>query len=168
VRVGTESKQARDKEGGQIVDIEIPRTLAAGHEHLHAELAKAVEVGGNTGEAARVVAELMQVHARREAEHALRLLGLLPLLAAMQVSPEMEEAVALTERLKADLPTMLEEHDAIVGALERLAVAAQRENRPEYARFAQQLKMHARAEEEVLYPAALLVGEYVKLRLRGQ
>jgi hypothetical protein len=30
--------------------------------------------------------------------------------------------------------------------------------------FAEKLKLHAKNEEEVFYPAAILVGEYLKLR----
>ena len=40
--------------------------------------------------------------------------------------------------------------------------AAQAENRPEFARFAEKLILHARTEEEVLYPAAILVGEWLQ------
>jgi hypothetical protein len=62
---------------------------------------------------------------------------------------------------------MLDEHASIVGALGALADAATRERKLEYAAFADELKLHAQTEEEVLYPAAILVGEYVKLR-RGR
>jgi hypothetical protein len=34
-----------------------------------------------------------------------------------------------------------------------------------HARFAEKLMLHAKTEEEVLYPAAILVGEYLKLKL---
>ena len=49
--------------------------------------------------------------------------------------------------------------------LDRLTEAAAAERRPEAARFAAGLKRHARTEEEVLYPAALLLGAYLRLRL---
>ena len=53
---------------------------------------------------------------------------------------------------------MLEEHKQIVGALENLTHAAKQENKSEYIHFAEKLKLHAQTEEEVLYPAAILVG----------
>jgi hypothetical protein len=34
------------------------------------------------------------------------------------------------------------------------------EQRPEFAHFAEKLILHARTEEEVLYPAAIRVGEW--------
>ena len=43
--------------------------------------------------------------------------------------------------------------------------AAKRENKHESIRFSEKLAMHAQTEEEVLYPASILVGEYLKLRL---
>jgi len=38
---------------------------------------------------------------------------------------------------------------------------------PEHARFAEKLMLHAQTEEEVLYPAAILVGEYLKVKLES-
>lgn len=150
------------------MNFEIPQPVKAEHEALHAELAKAVRAGGETGDAARTVADLLHPHFAREEEFAMPPLGLLSRLAAGTVTPEMAAVLSMTDRLKADLPQMLDEHRRIVGALERLAEIARREKRPEYADFAEKLVLHAQAEEEVLYPAAILIGEYVKLRLGTQ
>jgi hemerythrin superfamily protein len=35
-----------------------------------------------------------------------------------------------------------------------------------FAEFARKLILHAQMEEEVMYPAAILVGEYVRLALQ--
>lgn len=43
--------------------------------------------------------------------------------------------------------------------------AATAEQHAGYARLAQKLILHAQLEEEGLYPASILVGEYVKLKL---
>jgi len=80
----------------------------------------------------------------------------------------MADVFALTDRLEAELPGMLAEHLQIKAALGDLVAAANAEKKPEYARFAEKLMSHARTEEEVLYPAALLVGRYLKLRLGGK
>jgi hypothetical protein len=60
---------------------------------------------------------------------------------------------------------MLEEHKQIVAALDKLKLAATEENKTEYIEFAEKLKLHAQTEEEVMYPAAILVGKYVKFKL---
>jgi len=59
---------------------------------------------------------------------------------------------------------MLKEHKAIVDALDDLKDEAKKARRSEYLLFAEKLILHARNEEEVLYPAAVLVGEYIKLK----
>jgi hypothetical protein len=81
------------------------------------------------------------------------------------VVPGMADVLALADRLEAELPGMLAEHQQIMAALGDLVAAANAEKRPKYAHFAEKLMSHASTEEEVLYPAALLVGRYLKLRL---
>jgi hypothetical protein len=51
-----------------------------------------------------------------------------------------------------------------VKALDELGRAASAERQPEVSRFVEELKGHAQNEEQVLYPAAILVGEYLKLK----
>ncbi|MBX4893232.1 hemerythrin domain-containing protein [Rhizobium bangladeshense] len=147
------------------MNFEIPQPLKAEHAELHAELADARRAGGRISEAAEEVAKRLHPHFIREEEIALPPLCLLAPLAAGGVAPEMADVLALTDRLEAELPVMLAEHKQIMAALGDLVVAANAEKRPKYARFAEKLMSHARIEEEVLYPAALLVGLYLKLRL---
>ena len=108
--------------------------------------------------------KVLHDHFVKEEEFALPPLGLLSSLARGEVDEEMRSAVGMTDRLKAELPKMLEEHKAVVAALEKLIVAAEAEKKPEHARFAKKLMLHAQTEEEVLYPAAVLIGEYLKLK----
>jgi hypothetical protein len=79
----------------------------------------------------------------------------------------MASVLALTDRLEAELPQMLAEHEAIVVALGELREAAERAGRSDIAEFARRLAQHARIEEEVMYPAAILVGKVVRQRLGG-
>jgi hypothetical protein len=142
----------------------IPEPLILEHEELHKELSAAIESGGETGRAANAVAELLHPHFVKEEEYALPPLGLLQSVAREQFEPEMVEVLSLTDRLKADLPEMVSEHQAVVAALEDLRAAAAAENKPEFGRFAEKLVLHARTEEMVFYPAAILVGEYVRTK----
>lgn len=148
------------------MEFKIPEPLKMEHEKLHSDLVNAMKVPGKVGEAARTVATLLHPHFVKEEEYALPPLGLLPTLAQGQVTSEMREVLAMTDRLKAELPQMLAEHKAIVAALEKLAEAAKAEGKPEIAHFAEKLKLHARTEEEVLYPTSILIGEYVKGQLQ--
>jgi len=143
-----------------------PQSLKAEHEELHAQLERAKKAGGATSEAAKAVAKVLHPHFLKEEEYALPPLKLLPVLAEGKTSQEMKAAVEMTSRLKAELSHMLDEHKQIVTALEALTASANSEGKEEHARFAEKLKLHARTEEEVLYPASILIGEYLKLKMR--
>jgi iron-sulfur cluster repair protein YtfE (RIC family) len=143
----------------------IPESLKLEHEELHADLVRATKAGGKTGEAAKAVAKVLHEHFIKEEEFALPPIGLLSALARGEVDKEMRSVLAMTDRLKTELPEMLREHEAVVAALKQLTVAAKEEKLPEHARFAEKLTLHAHTEEDVLYPAAILVGEYLKLKL---
>ena len=147
-----------------IMEIKIPQSLKIEHEELHDELRKAIKYGGKVGDAARGVANVLHLHFIKEEEYALPPLGLLSFLSQGKFSSEMQGIVPMTEKLKQDLPNMLEEHKQIVGALDNLVEVAKKENKTEIVVFAEKLKLHAKNEEEVLYPAAILVGEFLKLK----
>jgi len=135
------------------------------HDRLRQELERATAAGGETAEAARAVLKVLSPHMILEEEYAAPPLRLLQELARGEFNPEMSRILSRTETLKAELPRMLNEHKLIVTALRSLLQAAIKERHDGYASFAQKLIRHAQEEEEVLYPAAILVGEYVKLRL---
>lgn len=143
----------------------IPRSLKAEHDELHAVLVQATKAGGWTGEAAQAVARLLHPHFVKEEEYALPPLGLLVELTKGKVTPTMSSVLPMTDKLEAELPTMLSEHREIVAALKALVDAAKIEAKPEYVHFAEKLMAHARMEEEVSYPTALLIGRYVKTAL---
>lgn len=144
---------------------QIPESLKLEHEELHNQLAAATKVGGNIAEAAKLVAQTLHPHFVAEEEFAIPPLGILPQLADGKVNEEMEDVIKMTSKLKAELPKMLEEHKAIIAALDNLVKVAREENKPEYVEIAEKLKLHAKTEEEVTYPASILVGEYLKIKL---
>ena len=139
------------------------RPLRQEHDALHEELRRATRAGGEVGAAASELARLMHPHFVKEDEIALPPLGLLGALARGERDAAFDDVLALTDRLEAELPAMLDEHRSIVGALQRLQAAAERAGRDDIVAFAHQLMQHARTEEEVMYPAARLVGRHVRL-----
>ena len=143
----------------------IPISIQLEHKELHGELAKATREPGRLGDLAKNVAKILDPHFNKEEEYALPPLGLLSILAGGNITSEMGEVMLMTNKLKIELPQMLEEHKAIVAALTKLINEAKKASKPEYTLFAEKLTLHARNEEEVLYPAALVVGEYIKLKL---
>lgn len=150
------------------MEFKIPEPLEDEHEELHEELMRVItEVKGDTGKAAKKVAEIMHPHFVKEEEYAIPPLGLLAPLAKGEMTTEMADILRLTDRLKAEIPQMLAEHRAIVDALLKLADVAAKEDRMEVSFFAKKLIRHVQTEEEVLYPASILIGEYLKLKLKG-
>ena len=146
--------------------IDNPETvLTMEHKAMQDELARATRAGGETEKAAWHVTRVLFPHAYREEEFAMPPLMLLGRLARGEVTPDMESILSKTEIMKSELPRMLAEHKAIVTALRKLLQAATAEGQTGFASFAQKLILHAQMEEEILYPASILVGEYIKLKL---
>jgi hypothetical protein len=142
----------------------IPNALKVDHDKLHADLSAATKLPGKTGQAAKAVAAVLHEHFVNEEEFAMPPLALLAEIAEGRVTPEMRSVIAMTDRLKREMPQMLTEHKAIVKALNELEHAATAERHPEVGRFVEELTAHAQTEEQVLYPAAIVVGEFLKLK----
>jgi hypothetical protein len=143
----------------------IPEAVKGEHEALAAALARAAEEPGEIGKAAREVERLVRPHCVREETFALPPIALLPQLARGEVTSRAEQVLPLTDRLQRELGSMLEEHKRIVRALERLLAAAHAAERDEHAECARRWIRHARTEEDVFYPAAVLAGRYIRLKL---
>ncbi len=141
-----------------------PPSLKHEHEELHSDLGAATKAGGKTGPAAQAVAQALHPHFAKEEEYAMPPLSLLTRLAKGELPQDRETIIAMTDKLKTDFSHMLHEHKAIVIQLHKLMEAAKSEKRNEYVHLAERLILHAQTEEEVLYPAAILIGEYLKLK----
>ncbi|HET8669695.1 MAG TPA: hypothetical protein VFM05_03425 [Candidatus Saccharimonadales bacterium] len=160
----TATAQSAARNQQQHSPLPVPSSLKAEHAEIQAELAAAMRSGGSTERAAKDVAKLLNAHFVKEEEFAFPILALLPRLTSGEKIPERDELIRRSERFKVELPQMLQEHKAIVAGLTRLLEAARKENKPEQVHFVEKLKLHAQTEEELLYPAALMVGEYLRLR----
>jgi hemerythrin-like domain-containing protein len=159
--------------------LRIPESLELEHEELHEQLYKGIKEGGKVGEAAKAVADILHPHFEKEEEYALPPLGLLTSLlleeqeqrkgGKSKITKEMKNnVISMADRLKTDLSHMVEEHNEIVSSLNNLIEIAKIENKKELVQFAEKLKLHAKTEEQVLYPTAILIGEYLKLKSTEQ
>jgi iron-sulfur cluster repair protein YtfE (RIC family) len=150
--------------------IQIPKSVQAEHEAIHSALVEATKATGRVGSAAKELAEVLHPHFVREEQIALPPLGLLAPLTTGEHVPEtiLSEALAMSDTLKSELPRMLEEHKKIRAAVDKLRVAARADQATRYQQLAEELALHAQTEEEVLYPAAVLVGDIVRARLQGK
>lgn len=142
----------------------VPPAIRVEHEHLHHQLQAAVASGGTTGMRAREVAAILLPHFADEEAYAMPPLGLLESLARNESldEGEVQSAIRMAERLRREYGQMLKEHEVMTEALRKLAVSAKDEGKPDHAAFAEALIMHAQNEEQVLYPATLVIGDYLK------
>lgn len=161
---GTHEKEGHMQTATQF---EIPESMRIEHAEIHAELERATKLPGKVGDAARELAKILHPHFEREEQIALPPLALLAPLARGELTPEMREVLPMTDSLRAELPRMLEEHKAIRAATLRLGDAARAAGNHEVAELATKLGLHAQSEEEMFYPAAVLVGDLVRARLHA-
>jgi hypothetical protein len=159
---GTTSQEAR------AAQVQIPKSLQVEHAAIHSALVEATKAPGRVGAAAKDLADVLHAHFVREEEIALPPLGLLAPLAAKPRPEGMAEVLKMTDALKKELPRMLEEHKQIRAAVDKLRLAAREEKSPKFEQLADQLALHAQSEEEVFYPASLLVGEVIRARMEAK
>jgi hypothetical protein len=146
------------------MELKIPPSLKHEHGELRASLEIAGKAEGKSGAAAREVARLLFPHFKKEEEFALPPLDALPVLAEGGMPEGHDAIIAKVDRLKQELAEMLREHREIANALEALYDEATGDQRPELARFARKLLLHAQMEEQIYYPAAVVIGDYLRLR----
>ena len=147
--------------------VPIPSSIRAEHQEIHQVLIEATQVTGPVGVAAKALAEVLHPHFVREEQVALAPLGLLAPLARGEMPEGASSALAMSDTLRTELPAMLEEHKRIRAAVLELRKAATAAKAAKYVRLADQLAQHALTEEEVLYPAAILVGDLIRARQHG-
>ena len=144
--------------------LQIPESIRLEHSSIHTALERAMKEPGAVGAAAADLAKVLHPHFVREEQIALPPLGLLAGLASGVTPSDPREVLEMTDALRRELPGMLQEHAGIRAAVGKLRAAARSARRKEFVRLADDLALHARTEEEVLYPAAVLVGDIVRAR----
>ena len=143
---------------------EMPLSIKNEHDSLLKRLEVITLFQDSTGIVAIKLLELMKHHFREEENLVFPPLGLLPTMAGGKIPGESEAVIQLTEKLKPQMTHMSLEHQMIQAHLEELRQAAKKYNHPEIISFIHDVHSHAAIEEEVYFPAAILVGEYLKLR----
>ena len=151
--------------GAQKSMITIPQSLQTEHEEIH----KALDGSDAGSRASRRCREGTRGGARpalraREPDR-LAAAGPSRAVGGRQTPAGLQEALAMTDALRKELPRMLEEHKRIRAATEKLRIAAREEKASVHEQFAETLAAHAQTEEEILYPAAILVGDIIRARI---
>ena len=143
---------------------EVPSSIKMEHEYLLGRIHKFTLFHDSTGLAAVKLKDLMKHHFEEEEDYVLPPLGILPELANGKLPGQSKEIIRLCEKLKLQSVHLSAEHQLIKAFTDELRIVAVKENHPEIIEFERELHKHAHTEEEVLYPAAILIGEYLKLK----
>jgi len=148
------------------MSLQIPDSLKGEHDSLRARFRRVMREDGQIGEIARRVMQVMDGHMMREEKFALKPLGLLKHIGRGETPRDLADALEMVRGLKREMPQMVDEHRQIAELMRVLASAAAAEGKHEYVALAEEQILHAHLEEDVLYPAAMLVGEYASLVLK--
>lgn len=149
-----------------MMKLEAPAALKLDHDEMRAELDKALKEPGPIGEAAQDLVRIVLPHIGREEKIAFPPLGLLPELISGDIKPEMASVLPLISQFSAGLNAFHADHERIDSALKALLEAARKESSGEYTQFAYRAMVHERIEEAVIYPTVLLIGEYIREKLK--
>ncbi|OHB76704.1 MAG: hypothetical protein A2Z34_05490 [Planctomycetes bacterium RBG_16_59_8] len=143
---------------------DIPSALQREHADLYVRLVAATQEPGAVGEAAKPLAALLHSHFEKEEAVALPPLKSLWAITAGKEVADSEKIIAMSAKLREELPSLIEEHRAITRALKGLLSAAVQDRKAETISFVDAMFHHVKTEEQVLYPASILVGDYLKLK----
>jgi hemerythrin superfamily protein len=143
----------------------VPSSIKKEHEHLLAQIHRISLFQDSAGLAAIKLRDLMQHHFKEEEDYVFPPLGLLTLLVSGKIPEQSNEVIRLTDKLASQLTHVSVEHQLIKAYLNELKQAASNGSHAEIIEFEKQLHKHANFEEEVFFPAAILVGEYLKLKV---
>lgn len=145
-----------------MMKLKIPKALKTGHEILFRELETLIDLGGHIGEKAKVLNDVMAPHFKKEEMYALPPLGLLLTLSEGNWELDTNEAIKMSEMLESKLSELNKEHGNILKVLNDLKHVAKEENNNKAKQFVKDLMLHIDIEDQVLYPATILVGNYLK------
>lgn len=135
------------------------------HKEIHEKLESLISSTGNTAAVAKEVQSVLQPHFEEEEKLSITVLGAFQSYVNGTLTEEArDQAIQLSQQFKQKYPTMLEEHKQIVSALSKLESTAISENRQDALSLISELRNHAMNEEQVTYPATIVIGELLELK----
>lgn len=146
-----------------------PSSMEREHEEIWQLLLRVQHLSGKTGNIAEKMAKGLKAHIDREEALALPLLGILQDLANGKLKNGVaKRATILGVQFQKEYQGMIHGHREIHKFLESLKKVGSDEGHLTAVRFAEALEKHAKEEEEVLYPAALLAGKMASKQARSK
>ena len=143
----------------------IPQSLRNEHAEDLEQLELLSKRPGKVGEIAREAMVLFKRHAATEAEFIMPPLTLLPVLADGKVTPDMAWAVAMSDRVRAEREQIFQQHAEVTEVLNKLVEAAETAKDQDAKEFAEAAAGDAMNDVEILEPAVLVIGDYIRMKL---
>lgn len=144
---------------------EVPASILLQHQSLLNQIKSFTSFQDSTGRVASRLEEIMLHHFQEEERYVLPPLGLLPELTKGKMPTESDQILQLTDEFRTQFDHMSAEHQFITALVDELTTAAALENHEGISEFVKDLKAHASAEEEIYFPAALLIGDFLKMKV---
>lgn len=145
-----------------------PKSLEEEHEELMGSLRYASTLEDKTAKAVYELLRTLEPHFEKEEKVAMPLLGVLPDLVSGHRIENLKQIADSQEPLLREYETMFSEHKSLAPLIKKAKDEATKENHKETVEILDALAHHARIEEDVLYPAALLAGTLAKVLLPNQ
>jgi hemerythrin-like domain-containing protein len=142
--------------------LKVPKSLKEEHEAFIDGLRSHSTKKDQTGVAVGQLLKLLEPHIEKEDQRLLPLLGALGEIAAGQPLENPTAVMRAYEKYAAQYPSMFAEHLPIKESIRRARRLAKKGGYGDVVDVLDALAHHSRVEEEVLYPAALLVGMAVR------
>jgi hypothetical protein len=143
-----------------------PYALSAIHQDFLLQLKDAAGEAGEVGNAARAAVSVLEPHVESEESVVLPFLSFAETVADGNASV-VPEIPGRLERLKAELPQLLDAKTNGISTLVELYAVADSEGRPEIVRLAERMIWHETIDADLLYPAAVLVGHTAQASMVG-
>jgi len=141
--------------------LKVPQSLREEHEAFIEGLKSYSTGNGETASAVRELLGLLEPHIEKENEFVLPLLGVLRGLAAGKPVENPRAVMRAYEKCARQYVNMFAEHSPIRQSIKETRRLAKEQGQDGVVDILDALAHHSRVEEEVLYPAALLVGTLV-------
>lgn len=140
--------------------IKTPKAITHGHANLRTELNEIIKNYTNLEKEIHSLNETMTQHFNKEEKYGLPPLGLLLILSDGNWELDEDTIMEMTNALNSHIAELNEEHENISKNIIELKALAEKENYIDLKKFINNLEIHMELEDQVLYPAANLIGNY--------
>jgi len=142
----------------------VPQSIRLEHAAIIERLTKEAAKSGVSAAIAQKALVLIKTHFAKEEEFVFPPLGLLDQIAAGESPADAVKraAIDMVERTKASKQSLQEDHIQITSMMNDLIQAATRANEADLVVFAGNVAAHNLGEIEVLQPATVMIGDYLR------